>query len=115
MLKQLDRKEFEIAMFKEVKEVFDNEIWINVPKSEMKQHHNQLQKVRKDPKREQLMLIWIFKRKIHPDSTLNKHKDRICCHVGQQECGINCWYNYSRFIYWVSVRTMLILSAVYTL
>ena len=67
-------------MFKEVKAMFDNEIWINAPRSETKQHYNKLRKNRKDPKRTQLMLIWSFKRKRHPDDTLNKCKARIFCH-----------------------------------
>ena len=37
-------------------------------------------KAEKNIKRKQLIMIWTFKRKRHPDSTLDKHKTRLCVH-----------------------------------
>ena len=81
----------------------------------MKAHYNKLWAQGVDAKREQIMLIWSFKRKRHADGSLNKCKARLCCHGGQQEHGINYWDTYSPVVSWVSVRTMLILSAVHQL
>ena len=39
----------------------------------------------KDIKREKIMIIWSFKRKRHLNTTLNKHKARLCCYGGQQQ------------------------------
>ena len=36
-----------------------------------------------------IMEIWPFKRKIFLDEILNKQKDRLCAHGGQQQWGIN--------------------------
>ena len=57
MLAQDNRKEFEKAMFKEVQAMFDNKIWENVPRSEMKAHYNKLLAQGVDVKRKQIMLI----------------------------------------------------------
>ena len=82
MLAQDDKKEFEKAMFKEVQAMFDNKIWENIPRSEMKAYYSNLRVRGADVKREQLMLIWSFNRKRHADGSLNKYKARLCCHGG---------------------------------
>ena len=44
-----------------------------------------------------------------------KYKSRICAHSGMQEKGINYWETYSPIVQWMSVRIMLILSAIQNL
>lgn len=38
-----------------------------------------------------ILEIWSFKRKQHPDGSLNKHKARLCAHGGMQQWGVNYW------------------------
>eukprot|EP00957_Ditylum_brightwellii_P137257 10464318-Ditylum_brightwellii.AAC.1 len=57
MLQQLDRKDFEAAMDKEVKHMFDNEVWEKVPRSEMHAYYKKLRRMRVNVKQEQLILI----------------------------------------------------------
>ena len=83
MLQQPDRDDFMEAMRKEVDSLFKEEIWAMVPRQQMKDHYATQRKLGKDIKREQIMMIWSFKRKRHPDGTLDKHKARLCCHGGQ--------------------------------
>jgi len=49
-----------------------------------------------DIKREQIMMIWSFKRKRHLDSTLNKYRAMLCCHGEQQQWGVNFWDTYAQ-------------------
>ena len=74
MLKQPDRVQFEAAMFKEVKSMFDNDIWTKVTRTSMLRFYEKELKAGKDIKRKQLIMIWTFKRKRHPDGTLDKYK-----------------------------------------
>ena len=41
-----------------------------------------------------------------------KYKPRICAHGGMYEKGINYWETYAPVVQWMSVRIMLILSAI---
>eukprot|EP00957_Ditylum_brightwellii_P125256 9548003-Ditylum_brightwellii.AAC.1 len=75
--------------------MFDNDIWEKVPRSEMHAHYKNLQRQGLNVKREQLMLIWSFKRKRHADGLLSKHKARQCCHGGQQQWGVNFYETYA--------------------
>ena len=84
IMHQPDRADFEAAMKKEVASMFEEKIWKRVPKLEMKQFYEQQRAQGINVKREQIMMIWSFKRKRHPDGTLDKHKARLCCHGGQQ-------------------------------
>eukprot|EP00957_Ditylum_brightwellii_P079677 6058779-Ditylum_brightwellii.AAC.1 len=74
MMQQLDRKDFEAAMFIEGNHVFDNEVWEKVPRKKMEDYYKQLRKQGTNIKRKQLMLIWSFKGKCHADGSLSKHK-----------------------------------------
>ena len=67
MMEQPDRKQFEMAMYEEVKAMFDNQIWEKVPKTSMYKYYNDLRRKGCDVKRQQIMMIWSFKRKRHPD------------------------------------------------
>ena len=49
--------------------------------------HDHFDKLEADPnvppvKRKQIMTVWSFKRKHHPDGTLNKYKAKLCCYEG---------------------------------
>ena len=88
MLKQSDRDQFEDAMYKEVKSMFGNDIWIKVARKSMLRFYKKELKAGKNIKRQQLIMIWTFKRKRHPDGTLDKHKSRLCVHGGQEQHGI---------------------------
>ena len=56
-----------------------------------------------------IQAIWYFKRKRFPDSTLNKHKARLCAHCEMQQWGVNYWENYAPVVNWISVQFLLIL------
>ena len=61
------------------------------------------------------MMIWSFKRKRHPDGTLDKHKERLCCHGGQQQWGVNYWDTYAPVVSWSSIRILMTLSKLHNL
>ena len=72
MLQQDDKEEFVKAMESEVAAIFKEKIWELVPKKEMVEHYKREREKGKVIKREQLMMIWSFKRKRKPDGTLSK-------------------------------------------
>ena len=53
--------------------------------------------------------IWTYKIKINPDGTLNKHKEILFVHRGQQKWGENFWDTYSSVVNWLTIRRMLII------
>lgn len=77
MLQQLDRNEFGKAMLKEFSVHEQRKHWIMVPRSAV------------PTKAEIVIAIWTFKRKSHPDGSLNKHKARLCAHCGMQHWGVS--------------------------
>ena len=81
----------------------------------MKDHYVTQGKLRHNIKREQLMMIWSFKRKRHLDGTLDKHKARLCCHGGQKKFGVNYWNAYAPVVSWPSIRILMILSKLHNL
>eukprot|EP00957_Ditylum_brightwellii_P056301 4267758-Ditylum_brightwellii.AAC.1 len=74
MMRQLERKDFEVAMHKDVKHMFDHQVWEKIPRTEILEYYRNLQRQGVSVKREQLMLIWSFKRKRHADGSLFKQK-----------------------------------------
>ena len=60
-------------------------------------------------------MISSFKRKRHPDGTLDKYKARLCCHGGQQQGGLNYWDTYAPVLSWSSVRIFMMLAKLYNL
>ena len=58
------------------------------------------------------MAIWSFKRKRYLDGSLNKHKDRLCAHGGQQTWVQDYWDTYSLVVTWASVRLLLIVAKI---
>eukprot|EP00957_Ditylum_brightwellii_P106617 8134314-Ditylum_brightwellii.AAC.1 len=58
MMKQPNREDFEVAMHKEVKHMFDYQVRERVPRTEMLEYYRNLQRQGVDVKRKQLMLIW---------------------------------------------------------
>ena len=115
MLKEPDKDEFLKAMNDEVASLFKKRIWKMVPRSEMKHHYNEMRMKGKDISREQIMMIWSFKRKRHPDGTFNKCKARLCCHGGQQQWGVNYWDTYAPVVSWSSVRILLTIAKLHNL
>ena len=57
-------------------------IWMIVPKSETIKHCEEQGKNGKNIDMEQIMMVWSFKRKRHPDGSLDGYKARLCCHLG---------------------------------
>ena len=82
MLRQPDRDQFVESMRLEVESLFAQKIWETASKTTMYEHYKKLEKQGKLVKRHQIMMIWSFKRKRHPDGSLQKHKVRLCCHGG---------------------------------
>ena len=75
---------FKDAMHKEVDSMFKEKIWKQVPRQDMRDHYAKQRSDGVDVYREQIMMIWSFKRKRQLDGTLEKSKARLCCHGGQQ-------------------------------
>ena len=115
MVKQPDKDQFEISMYKEVQSMFDNNIWMKVTRTSMLRHYDQELKSGKDIKRKKLLMIWTFKRKRHPDKSLSKYKARLCVHGGQEQHGIHFWDTFAPVVSWMSVRTLLVLSKIHNL
>ena len=60
--------------------------------------------------------IWSFKCKRRPDSSILKHKARLCANGGMQTWGDNYWETlYSSVINMLSVRLLLCLSKIFHL
>ena len=72
MLKEDDRADFIKAMAKEIEDHEKRGHWVAVLRLSMPSGTKTIQS------------IWAFKRKRHPDGTLNKHKARLCAHGGMQ-------------------------------
>ena len=115
MLAEPDRDEFIKAMQDEVESIFKEKIWKRVPRKLMEEYYEKEREKGIKIKREQLMMIWSFKRKRKPDGTLDKHKARLCCHGGQQEWGITYWDTYAPVVSWSSVRILMTLANLHNL
>ena len=112
MLLQPDRDKFLEAMEKEVRSMFDEDIIEVVPRRQMLDHYNKVRAKGQSVERQQIMMIWSFKRKRHPDGSLNKHKAQLCCHGGQQQWGLNFWDTYAPVVAWSSIRILLTLAKI---
>ena len=110
MTKQPDKDKFVEAMEVEVASMFREEIWKAVPKRVMREHYQAQRDSGLDVKRHQIMMIWSFKRKRHPDGSLNKYKARLCCHGGQQQWGVNYWDTYAPVVSWSSIRILMTIA-----
>ena len=86
-----------------------------VPRQKMRDYYAAQRKAGNNIKREQIMMIWSFKIKRHPDGTLDKHKARLCCHGGQQQWGVNYWDTYAPVVSWSSIRILMTLSKLHNL
>ena len=106
MTKQPDRNKFETEIHKEVKSIFDNDIWTRVSRTLMLRFYGQQLKSGKDIKRKQLHTLWTFKKKRHLDGSLDTYKARLCVHGGQEQHGINFWNTFAPVVSWMSVRTL---------
>ena len=81
----------------------------------MNDYYSSLRRNGHDLNRKQIMMIWSFKRKRHPDGRLDKYKARLCCHGGQQQWGVQYWETYSPVVSWMAVRTLLVLAKLHNL
>ena len=115
MTKQPDKAKFVEAMEVEVASMFREKIWKAVPRRVMREHFQAQRDSGLEVKRHQIMMIWSFKRKRHPDGTLNKYKARLCCHGGQQQWGINYWDTYAPVVSWSSLRILMTISKLHNL
>ena len=80
---ETDKEEFIKAMHEEVEAIFKEKIWKRVPRKLMEKYYTEQREKGIKINRQQLMMIWSFKRKRKLDGTLDTHKARLCCHVGQ--------------------------------
>ena len=102
-------------MYEEVKSMFTNKIWKKETRNSMNEYYDSLRRKGEFVKTKQIMMIWSFKRKQHPEGRLSKHKARLCCHGGQQQWGVQYWETYSPVVSWMAVRTLLVLSKIHNL
>ena len=77
MLGEADREKFIEAMKKEVRSMFDKGILEEFPRKTMTNYYNKVRAKGLEVERQQIMMIWLFKRKRHPDGTLNEYKARL--------------------------------------
>ena len=84
-VKRPDKDKFIEAMEIKVAAMFRGNIWKAVPKSVMTEHYRKERASGLDMKRHQIMMIWSFRCKRHPDGSISKYKARLCCHGGQQQ------------------------------
>ena len=99
----------------EVESMFREKIWVAVPKRVMTEHYCNQRESGLDIKQHQIMMIWSFKRKRHPDGSLNKYKARLCCHGGQQQWGINYWDTYAPVVSWSSIRILMTIAKLHNM
>jgi hypothetical protein len=102
-MKQEDAKDFIKAMLKEIEDHESRGHWTMMKRSNMPINAKTI------------LSIWSFKRKRHPDGSLNKHKARICAHGGMQKWGVDYWETYSPVVNWISVRALLAISTIHNL
>lgn len=98
---------------KEVKSLFENNIWENVTRTVMLWCYEKGLKAEKYIKRKQLTMIRTFKRKRHPDGSLDRYKARLCVHGDQEQQGIHFWDTSTPVVSWMSVHTLVVLSKIY--
>ena len=110
MVREPDKDKFIEAMEDEVASMFQEKIWKAVPKRIMTDHYKAQRATGLEVKRHQIMMIWSFKRKRHPDGSLNKYKARLCCHGGQQQWGVNYWDTYAPVVSWSSIRILMTIA-----
>jgi hypothetical protein len=102
-LQEEDYREFVKAMIKEITDHETREHWTLIDRDKI------------PPGTKTIMSIWSFKRKRHPDGTLNKHKARLCAHGGMQTWGQNYWETYAPVVNWASVRLILAVAKIHNL
>lgn len=74
MIKEPDKAKFVEAMEVEVAFMLKENIWKAVPKRIMTEHYRAQRATGVNVKRHQIIIIWSFKPKRHPDGSLNKYK-----------------------------------------
>lgn len=97
-----DREDFIKAMIKEFDDHQSNNHWKLVKRDKLGDAAT-------------IKAIWSFQRKCRPDSSLLKHKARLCAHGGMQIYRENFWDTYAPVVNWISIRMMLTLSAIHKL
>ena len=98
--RQLDKLQFITTMQKEISDHEQRKHWKLVHRSETKGA-------------KKITASWSFRQKRYNImGKVTKYKSRICAHGGMQEKGINYWEMYAPVVQWMSVRIMLILSAI---
>ena len=98
-MKAHDREAFENAMREEINKMMKEEIFEEVPYSEVPKTHNVLG------------AVWSHRRKTTPTGDVYRHRSRLCVNGSQQTEGIDYTETYSPVISWTCVRIMLILSS----
>ena len=98
---ELDRKDFLAAMVKDIEDHLSREHWELMLRNCMPSGTKTI------------WSIWSFKRKQHPDGTLNKHKARLCDHGGMQVWGENYWETYAPVVNWLSVRLLMTVARIH--
>ena len=97
-------------MNQEISSMFKEGIWTLVPKKKMLDYYAKEREKGVNIKRQQLMMIWSFKRKRDPQGNIIKYKARLCCHGGQQQWGVNYWDTYAPVVSWSSIRILMTLA-----
>ena len=89
-MQQSDRRDFVVAMYKEIMDHHNRDHWKIVNRHSVG-----------NPKT--ILAIWSFKRKRLPNGVISKHKARLCAHGGIQQWGVNYWETLSPVVNWMSV------------
>lgn len=111
ILKQNDRKNFILAMLKEIDAHKSCNHWTLMRREDIGSEH-------RDPKTGKLiaiMAIWSFKCKLSQDGRLMKHRTCLCVRGGMQQWGVNYWETYAPVVNWISVQTLLAIASIHQL
>jgi hypothetical protein len=62
-----------------------------------------------------LDLIWTYRRKRHPDGSLNKYKARLCVNGSRQIKGLDYTESFTPMVQWSTIRMVNTLAAMHNL
>jgi hypothetical protein len=72
-------------------------------------------KINLRPRTRYLELIWTYRRKLHPDGSLKKYKERLCLNGSRQIKGIDYTESFAPMVKWSTIHMVNTLTAIHNL
>ena len=94
-MKAVDHEKFKISIAKELYNVYDNNIYEVIKKTDVREGHYIPRSV------------WYHRRKTTPDSVIYRHRSRLCADGSTQNFGIDYNENYSPVVMWSTLRARI--------